>query len=271
MTSLGQMVKSVVDSDTDDFLELVRLSGLDPANDFRHMDLRGFNFENCDLSGFDFTGSIIDDFNFVGAKIENTILDEMQKSIVRQQDFAAHDQTEAIEAENVLDLVSAGGVGSTATIAYHLDNGGDVNQGAPPNGWTALMAACLNGKEAAAAMLLDRGADINQCTIDYGRTALISACRNGRKNIVALLLERGANVNQGLTDGGWTPLMFACEIGSAQVVALLLEWGADVNKCTKYGWTALDQAERNENVTISEMLRQAGGRNGKRKERSPTE
>ncbi|MHA7827283.1 MAG: pentapeptide repeat-containing protein [Roseovarius sp.] len=39
------------------FDRLVEIAGLDPAEDFKHSDLRNLNFCGADLRGFDFTGS----------------------------------------------------------------------------------------------------------------------------------------------------------------------------------------------------------------------
>ena len=50
-------IGAVLRADTDDFAELARIGGLDPATSFRHVDLRGVKFGADDLSGFDFSGA----------------------------------------------------------------------------------------------------------------------------------------------------------------------------------------------------------------------
>jgi Sulfatase-modifying factor enzyme 1/Pentapeptide repeats (8 copies) len=50
-------VLAVANSVTSNFVELFRLSGLDPAKDCRFADWSGVSFVDCDLNGFDFTGA----------------------------------------------------------------------------------------------------------------------------------------------------------------------------------------------------------------------
>ena len=46
-----------LEAETDDFAELAKMSGLDPAKAYRYADLRDCDFSSSDLSGFDFTGA----------------------------------------------------------------------------------------------------------------------------------------------------------------------------------------------------------------------
>lgn len=52
-----ELLVAIITMDTDNFGELVKTAGLDPARDFRHADLRDSDFTETDLRGFDFTGS----------------------------------------------------------------------------------------------------------------------------------------------------------------------------------------------------------------------
>ena len=46
-------ITKVLEAETDDFDELVSISGLDPASDFRQADLKGVDLSLCDLSRYD--------------------------------------------------------------------------------------------------------------------------------------------------------------------------------------------------------------------------
>ncbi|MEI9418759.1 pentapeptide repeat-containing protein [Mesorhizobium sp. Cs1321R2N1] len=64
-----------ISADTDNFVELVRISGLDPETDFRFANFEGMNFSNCRLRGFNFTGcdftnAVIGNADFSGAIIK---------------------------------------------------------------------------------------------------------------------------------------------------------------------------------------------------------
>lgn len=52
-----QRLKAMLDHESDDFLELVQVVGLDPKSDFRFANLSNVNFGAADLRGFDFTGA----------------------------------------------------------------------------------------------------------------------------------------------------------------------------------------------------------------------
>lgn len=74
----ASMVKAL-DHGSDNFVELAKVAGLDPKNDFRFADLQGVNFTNCSLVGFDFTGA--DLRNTFGENVrwdETTILADAQ-------------------------------------------------------------------------------------------------------------------------------------------------------------------------------------------------
>jgi formylglycine-generating enzyme required for sulfatase activity len=60
------------------FLDLVKMSGLDKALDFRFADWSGVNFSNCDLDGFDFTGARLHGCNFRGARISGARFDQAE-------------------------------------------------------------------------------------------------------------------------------------------------------------------------------------------------
>lgn len=72
MVELDGVLAKVYSADTDNFVELVRISGLDPESDFRFANFEGMDFSNCKLSGFNFTGcdftnAVIGNADFSGA------------------------------------------------------------------------------------------------------------------------------------------------------------------------------------------------------------
>lgn len=60
------------------FDQLVELTGLDPARDFRLANLSGVDFRNCDLRGFDFSGARLWGCRFDGARIEGARFDKAE-------------------------------------------------------------------------------------------------------------------------------------------------------------------------------------------------
>ena len=74
--TIGDRLRAVEAAETEDFVELTKIAGLDPATAFRDMNLAGINFSGQDLSGFNLSGSNLDGCQFDGAKITGAILDE---------------------------------------------------------------------------------------------------------------------------------------------------------------------------------------------------
>jgi formylglycine-generating enzyme required for sulfatase activity len=66
----------VDDAPTDNFVELIRIAGLDPKKHLRFADWSGVDFSGCDLRGFDFTGARLIGCNFKGARIKSARFDQ---------------------------------------------------------------------------------------------------------------------------------------------------------------------------------------------------
>lgn len=64
-------IKEIFESDVENFVELAKMNGLDPASDFRHTNMADVDFSNCDIRGFDFTGA-----DLTGSHGVNVIWDE---------------------------------------------------------------------------------------------------------------------------------------------------------------------------------------------------
>jgi formylglycine-generating enzyme required for sulfatase activity len=67
--SVAERIRRVAAAQTGDFMELVRIAGLDPALHFRFADWSGVDFRGCNLRGFDFTGARLHGARFDGARI----------------------------------------------------------------------------------------------------------------------------------------------------------------------------------------------------------
>lgn len=82
----GRKLEELLNADTDDMVELLRMAGLDPAKDLTYgnfedvdwgdHDLDGYNFEGADLSGSNFSRAKVDGMTYFGAKIDNVVWPE---------------------------------------------------------------------------------------------------------------------------------------------------------------------------------------------------
>jgi formylglycine-generating enzyme required for sulfatase activity len=70
--------RAVIGAQSNNFMELLKISGLDPKTDLRFADWSGVDFSGCDLRGFDFTGARLHGCNFGGAFIEGARLDQAE-------------------------------------------------------------------------------------------------------------------------------------------------------------------------------------------------
>ena len=127
------------------------------------------------------------------------------------------------------------------------------------HGETALSIAAYNGRTAFVKKLVEAGAEINY----FGWPPLSYAAYNGHLEIVDFLLKHGAEVN-GKTGNGSTALFFAARFGHPEVVELLLKNHADPTIENENGETAVDWALKSANTDIEAILREAGGRSGKK-------
>ena len=73
-SDLLSKIESVLADDTDDFEQLARTAGLDPAVDFRRVCLKGIDLSNCDLTAFDFYESDLRGANLSQATIRQGAL-----------------------------------------------------------------------------------------------------------------------------------------------------------------------------------------------------
>ena len=127
------------------------------------------------------------------------------------------------------------------------------------HGETAVSIAAYTGKLAYVKKLVEAGAEVNY----YGWPPLAYAAYNGHLDIVDYLIKRGAEVNA-KTGNGSTALFFASRFWHIDVVHLLLKNQADPTVENENGETAVDWALKSANTDIEAILREAGGRSGKK-------
>jgi Pentapeptide repeats (9 copies) len=72
----------IADAQTHNFVELIRISGIDPKRHLRFADWSAIDFSGCDLRGYDFTGARLQGCRFDGALILGARFDyaELNKS-----------------------------------------------------------------------------------------------------------------------------------------------------------------------------------------------
>jgi ankyrin repeat protein len=113
-------------------------------------------------------------------------------------------------------------------------------------------------------LLLEAGAPVDRHYKD-GTSAMGEAINGAGPNgsspyerIVEELLAHGADPNHRLPDGR-TPLFAAAELGNLRILTALLDRGARVNDLV-LDETALDAAERTNNITAARVIHARGGR-----------
>ncbi|MEM1159371.1 MAG: pentapeptide repeat-containing protein [Pseudomonadota bacterium] len=79
--NLAATIKKIEEAETDRFVDLVKIAGLDPKKDFRNRNLRNVDFSNSDLAGFDLRGSDLRGANFEGATISGAVFDDGQLAL----------------------------------------------------------------------------------------------------------------------------------------------------------------------------------------------
>lgn len=130
------------------FVDLVRLSGLDPRHDLRFADWSGCSFAGLDLVGFDFTGARLLNCSFEGARIMGACFD--QAEIDRVQPYARLDpnRTRLSRARDYLEFVRSWRLAKNQLDDSHLPIGA-IFQDAPfaPEMVVAPSGTYLQGDE----------------------------------------------------------------------------------------------------------------------------
>eukprot|EP00210_Caulerpa_lentillifera_P007387 g7060.t1 len=158
-------------------------------------------------------------------------------------------------------LILAATYGHPSCIDVLLNRGADlVTQ--DKRGWTALHAACDQGRFEVVKILVEFGIRHNLRFLDIktetGWTALHSAARCGDLEVFMYLMSGHCNINEECK-AGWTPLHVAVEMGHRSIVDIILQNpDTKVNLTSKEGWTALHTAVDQNDLDIGRLLIQAG-------------
>lgn len=136
-----------------------------------------------------------------------------------------------------------------------------INSGTPVDspygqGFTALMAASIDGNLELAKYLLSRGANVNGKNA-IGDTPLFYAAHYGRTEVARLLIESGAHLHD-VNMSGDTPLMRALFWGQKEVASMLIEKGSYVNRVNASGDTPLSFAVFRRLTEVAKLLMEKG-------------
>ncbi len=147
------------------------------------------------------------------------------------------------------------------TIQILVDNGAIVdskdNHARDNLGNTPLHAAVKWNATEAARTLISLGVDVNAQNLS-GKTALNEACRSAKREMAVLLIQSGADINAA-DAAGRTVLMDAISSRNEEMVSLLLGYGANVQIQEIYGRNAYHAAALTGDISIINMVRNAGG------------
>lgn len=170
-TELLAAANAVIRSGSDDFVSLTRISGLNPASDFNHSnlrdvsfgsnDVREFSFRFADLRGADLSNAVYDTSSFEGAIVDS--------STKFAQDFIPegirHIETDSLPAERVRTSTSfAEALNQTQQdISNAVDEFFDSNYSAP--GSTKIVDAM---RYAVAGGKMVRAFLVRECALLFG-------------------------------------------------------------------------------------------------------
>jgi len=118
-----------------------------------------------------------------------------------------------------------------------------------PQDESPLMLAALLGLEEVCQRLIDKDADVNK----PGWTPLHYAATRGHLAVIQMLIDHDAYIDAA-SPNNTTPLMMAAQYGTPLAVKLLLEAGADPLLKNDLGLTAIDFAQRVNQLDSVEMI-----------------
>lgn len=181
---------------------------------------------------------------------------ENKDSIVCKLFLDAGMSVESKDKNGITPLMSAASSGNMDMLAKIMEKDANISE-TNNNGQTAFMLSVSSGQLETSKALLSKGLDINAVDKDSA-SALTLAAKNGKTEMVTFLLQQpGINVNLPQNDQ-MTALMLACQGGYIDIVKALLEAKADISLKNNRGLTALQIAQRNENVKVIDVLKSYG-------------
>jgi ankyrin repeat protein len=162
--------------------------------------------------------------------------------------LSAQAQSQGSKSKTI-ELFEAIRSGDTSKLKQQLAGGSSANDSL--YGYTALMAATLNGSVEEMKILIDHGANVNDQTI-RGATALWLAVPDWDKTI--LLLEHGADV-QHKVEGYGILVKLAAIPGSIKLFRLLMDKGADPRKSSSDNLLLYNAGSGGDTAIIGLLLR----------------
>lgn len=167
------------------------------------------------------------------------------------------------DSEGRTALFYAAVAGDTLSVRELTAAGAAVDTSSCSHGFTALMAAVVQGQQETAALLMSaRGTGGGPEVEMEGLSLLHLAADRGEVRMMTLLLEADAetNINAQDNEHGWAPLHCAAAEGRTAAIDLLLRHGADPNLSCNDGRTALHFAAEGGHSDAIERLAEAGAR-----------
>jgi ankyrin repeat protein len=158
--------------------------------------------------------------------------------------------------------------GPLESVQLMIASGGDVNA-RDFKDETPLLSALRKKKREIVDFLIGLNPEIDVQGGYDKRTPIMYAVLHGYIDIAEEFLRRGARVNVRETWEGNTPLHFAARTASKSLVTMMLDRGADLKAENKYGRTPLEEAEKFGITEIADMLREAVGKNERKKRSLP--
>jgi hypothetical protein len=98
-------ITRVLNAETDNFVELTKLAGLDPERDFQHANISGVDFSGLDLSGFNFTGARMIGCKFDGASTNNTTFSDGSADALEVNLSSALSKDKLLDKQNKNNLL----------------------------------------------------------------------------------------------------------------------------------------------------------------------
>ncbi len=139
--------------------------------------------------------------------------------------------------------------GSAAELNREISNGADPNDSL--DGYSALMAATLNGTVEQMKILIDHGANVNYQT-QRGITAFWLAVPDSNK--IMLLIDRGADMNHKI-EGYGILVKLAAMPGTIHIFRLLIDKGADLKHSAADNYLVYNAAASGDTALLGFLLR----------------
>lgn len=105
------------------------------------------------------------------------------------------------------------------------------------------------------ALLLLQKMDLSLKSGELKENLLFLAIRKNQPQSVQFLLKKKPDLIHEKTTGGMSPLMIASRYSTPEIVSALLASGAEPNEKNSFGSTALDMAQKAQNKSVVEILK----------------